>query len=97
MRDQSVYKKLIVWQLAKELRSKIYQATKTFRNQEFKRVNQTNDAARSFKQNIQEGYKRGSTNQFIQSLYIAAGSLAEVRGDIEDYFEDELINQPLSL
>jgi len=49
-----------------------------------------NDAARSAKQNIQEGYKQGSLGEYINYLNISCGSWSELRGDIE-LFEDGLI------
>lgn len=51
-----------------------------------------NDAARSVKQNIQEGYF-GSTAEFIRGLGISQGSLGELTGDLEDCLEDGLISQ----
>jgi len=50
-----------------------------------------NDAARSVKQNIQEGYKRESLGDYIRSLSIAKGSLGELMGDVQDCYDDELI------
>lgn len=51
------------------------------------------DSARSIKQNIQEGYKRRSVGEYIQSLTISRGSLGELGGDIQDCFDDELITK----
>ena len=51
------------------------------------------DAARSVKQNIQEGYKRRSIAEYIQALTIAQGSLGELCGDLQDCFDDKLINK----
>lgn len=48
------------------------------------------DAARSVKQNIQEGYGR-TLGQYINYLEISKGSLKELSGDIEDCFDDGLI------
>ena len=50
------------------------------------------DAARSIKQNIQEGYGK-SLGEYIHSLGISQGSLREVSGDIEDSYDDGLINE----
>lgn len=52
-----------------------------------------NDSARSIKQNIQEGYKRKSLGDYIRSLSIAQGSLGELMGDIDDCYEDGLIDK----
>ncbi|MHC4181877.1 MAG: four helix bundle protein, partial [Planctomycetota bacterium] len=45
----------------------------------------------SAKQNIREGYKRGTIREFIRGINISLGSLEELGGDIEDFFEDGLI------
>ena len=50
------------------------------------------DAARSIKQNIQEGYGK-SLGEYIHSLGISQGSLRELSGDIDDCFEDGLITK----
>ena len=87
------FEKLIVWQNAAELRRKVYQITKRFAYIEVRRVSQMRDAARSVKQNIQEGYHRSSLGEYIHSLGISKASLKELSGDIDDCFEDELISQ----
>jgi len=91
--DKTVgYKKLIVWQNAYKLRRLIYETTKEFSKQEIRRVSQMRDSARSIKQNIQEGYMK-SLPSYINYLNIAQGSLLELRGDIEDCFDDRLIDK----
>lgn len=87
------YKKLIVWQNVEKLRSQIYQITRRFKPIEFRRVTQMTDAARSAKQNIQEGYKCGSLGGYIRYLNVSLGSLAEVKGDVDDCLQDGLITQ----
>ncbi|MFA6431003.1 MAG: four helix bundle protein [Candidatus Margulisiibacteriota bacterium] len=87
------YEKLIVWKNACELRRLIYQTTLKFPSIEMRRISQMRDAARSVKQNIQEGYFGGSLGKYINGINIANGSLAEVQGDIQDCFEDNLINE----
>lgn len=87
------YEKLIVWQNAYKLRKLIYETTKFFPKREMRRISQMNDSARSVKQNIQEGYKRNSLGDYIRSLNIAQGSLGELMGDVDDCYEDALINK----
>lgn len=56
-------------------------------------ASQMRDAARSAKQNIREGYRRGSLREFMQSIRISQGSLEELIGDIDDCQEDGLITE----
>lgn len=51
------------------------------------------DSARSAKQNIREGYVKGSLAQFINSIRISQGSLEELSGDMEDCLDDRMISQ----
>mgnify|MGYP001558729772 CR=1 FL=1 len=91
--DKRGYRKLITWQKANELRKSVYAITKGFPKSEMRRISQMNDSARSVKQNIQEGYKRRTLGEYIRSLNISQGSLGELIGDIEDCFNDKLINK----
>ncbi|MBI1870209.1 MAG: four helix bundle protein [Chlamydiae bacterium] len=50
------------------------------------------DAARSAKQNIREGYKKGTLGEFLHSINISRGSLEELSGDVEDCLEDGLMS-----
>ncbi|MFV1917279.1 MAG: four helix bundle protein [Patescibacteria group bacterium] len=84
------YKKLVVWKNAYKLRRRVYVITKRFPKVEMRRVSQMRDAARSTKQNIQEGYGK-SLGEYIHSLEISRGSLRELTGDIEDCRDDLLI------
>ncbi len=84
------YKKLIIWQKAKDIRIKIYQLTKKFPQAEYRRISQMRDAARSVKQNMQEGYFK-STKSYLSYLSISRGSLNELKGDVDDCFDDGLI------
>lgn len=92
MRNTDGFKKLIVWKNTSQLRKLIYNLTDKFPVKEFRRISQMNDAARSIKQNIQEGYPK-STLEFIHTLVISQGSLKELQGDIDDCLEDKLITQ----
>ena len=86
------FRKLIVWQNAYKLRRMVYETTKGFLPSEMRRVSQMRDAARSTKQNIQEGYGK-TLGEYIHSLEISKGSLRELSGDIEDCFDDGLITK----
>ena len=55
-------------------------------------VSQMRDAARSAKQNIREGYSKDSAGEFAHSIRISRGSLSELEGDVDDCFEDRLID-----
>ena len=86
------YRKLIVWQNAYKLRKMVYDITARFPKSEMRRISQMRDAARSVKQNIQEGYKGGSIGKYIQGVNISKGSLGELIGDVEDCYDDKLIS-----
>ena len=86
------FRKLIVWNNAYKLRRMVYEITRRFPKSEMRRVSQMRDAARSVKQNIQEGYGR-TLGQYINYLEISKGSLGELSGDIEDCFVDGLITE----
>jgi len=90
---QAGFKKLVVWKNAYELRLRVYNITKRFPKAEHRRVSQMRDAARSVKQNIQEGYSRASVGEYIQFLNVSKGSLSELSGDVEDCHEDKLVSQ----
>jgi four helix bundle protein len=49
------------------------------------------DAARSAKQNIREGYSRDSAAEFVRYILISKGSISELEGDLDDCCEDGLI------
>lgn len=51
------------------------------------------DAARSAKQNIREGYRKGTLGEFVHSINISQGSLEELSGDMGDCKEDGLITK----
>lgn len=87
------YRKLIVWRNLCILRKRIHEITSRFPRGEWRRVEQMRDAARSTKQNIQEGYCQ-SLNRYIYVLKnIVKGSLNELTGDIEDCYDDKLITE----
>lgn len=90
-RNEAAYERLKFYQDICEIRRFIYEITKRFEKTHVRLVSQMRDAARSAKQNIREGYKRGSAKEFMHSINISRGSLEELSGDIEDCMEDGLI------
>ena len=87
----AAYEKLKFYQDICEIRRLIYKITEHFRKTHLRLVSQMRDAARSAKQNIREGYKKGTIGEFIRGINISLGSLEELGGDVEDCFEDGLI------
>lgn len=87
------YEKLIFYQDICQIRRMIFKITEPLFKKHFKLVAQMRDAARSAKQNIAEGYRRGSIGEFIRGIKISQASLEELCGDVEDCFEDGLIKE----
>ena len=73
------HKDLDVWKAGIDLASLIYETTKSFPKEEMYGLSgQLRRAAVSVPSNIAEGAARNSDKEFMQFLYIALGSLAEV-------------------
>ena len=73
-------KELIVWQKAHLLTMNVYRLTKGFPEDEnYGLTSQLRRAAVSIPSNIAEGKARGSAKDYKRFLYIARGSLEEVR------------------
>jgi four helix bundle protein len=101
------FEDLPVWKEAKDLAVQIYKITK---EEKFKRdyglPEQIRRAAVSVSSNIAEGFERSSRKEFIRSLYIAKGSVSEVRsqvflskelGYLDGDFSEKLLGQTRSL
>lgn len=86
------YEKLKFCQDICEIRKFVYKITNRFEKSHIRLVSQMRDAARSAKQNIREGYTKGTLGEFKHSIRISQGSLEELWGDIEDCLEDRLIS-----
>ena len=87
------YEKLLFYQNICEIRKLTHTLMDRFRNSHLRLVGQMCDAARSAKQNIREGYSKDSAGSFAHAIKISRGSLEELEGDIDDCFEDSLINK----
>ena len=68
------------WQKGRELTQEIYKVTddRAF-SRDFNLCNQLRRASVSVMSNIAEGYERSGTNEFIQFLSIAKGSVGEIK------------------
>jgi len=92
-KKEAAYEKLKFYQDICEIRRLIYNISERFRKTHLRLVSQMRDAARSAKQNIREGYKKGTVGEFRHSINISLGSLEELSGDVEDCLEDGLITR----
>jgi len=82
--DPKGYQNLAVWQNAALLRTLIRKFTESLPKYEYRLKAQLDDAARSVKRNIEEGWKRPTTFEYLQFIGYSQASLEEVGGDIRD-------------
>ena len=82
------YKFLVPWSNAVLLRYLVRLFTRSLPKSEYRRKAQIDDAARSVVRNIEEGYKRATTGEYLQFLGFSQGSLEEVKGDIRESTEN---------
>jgi four helix bundle protein len=74
------WRDLEVWKIAHNLVLKVYEATKSFPNDErYRLTDQICRAATSVPTNIAEGKGRNSLKEYLQFLSIARGSVEEVK------------------
>lgn len=92
MQKTRPYEKLKFYQDICEIRKVVHKITERLEGN-FRLVSQMRDAARSAKQNIREGYRRGSIGEYMRSIKISLGSLEELSGDVEDCRDDALISE----
>jgi len=77
------YKDLIIWQKSIDLAVEVYRLSSKFPKEEiYSMTSQIRRAVTSISLNIAEGYERNTTKNYINSLYIAQGSLQEVESAI---------------
>ncbi|OGW75348.1 MAG: hypothetical protein A2Z72_07330 [Omnitrophica bacterium RBG_13_46_9] len=87
------YDKLKFYQDICELRRSVTRITEKLRHSHIRLVSQMRDSARSAKQNIREGYRKGTLGEYMNSIRISQGSLEELAGDIKDCKDDNLITE----
>ena len=74
------FEDLDAWQVARELAKQVYALTRSSAMSSDRAfVDQVRRAAVSIVTNIAEGYERGSNKEFVRFLFIARGSVGEVR------------------
>lgn len=97
-KDPEGYQRLGVWQNAALLRVLIRVFTKgLLPRSEYRLKAQLDDAARSVKRNIEEGWKRATTKEYLIFLGYSQASLEEVKGDIRDAKTDGFLpSRPLT-
>lgn len=89
------YKYLAVWKNAVELQKLTRDFTKTLPYSERRRKDHMDDASRSVQRNIEEGYKRPTTKEYLDFLGFSQASLEEVKGDVRDCLRDEFMGKDL--
>jgi len=78
------YKKLVVWQLAKDIALDIYALTKSFPAEErYGIISQMTRAAVSVPSNLAEGSSRSSVREQIRYIEVAYGSLMELSCQVD--------------
>ena len=94
----SNFRKLLVWQKAMALTTKIYESTKLFPKEEiFGLTSQLRRCVISIPSNIAEGFGRDSKNELLRFLNISVGSLFELQTQLEiskniDFLKKEEFN-----
>ena len=93
------FEDLDCWQEARKLTKIVYAATANGKfKKDFRLSGQIQGAASSVMANIAEGFTRRSTKEFIQFLFIATASAAEVQSHLyialdQDYITQELFDE----
>src|SRR3989344_8554459 len=82
---------LVAWANAQLLRVMVVKFTKNLPKSYYRLKNQLDDAARSVIANIEEGFARPTTKQYLEYLGFSHASLIEVRGDIQRCRQDGIL------
>lgn len=85
---------LIIWQESRALVKRIFEMTSRDQfSREFFLKDQIKRCSVSVMSNIAEGYGRGGNKEFVQFLYIANGSLNELKSQLYISFDFNLISE----
>jgi len=90
-KDPEGYRYLVPWSNAVLLRFFVRKFTESLPKSEYRRKSQVDDAARSVVRNVEEGFKRTTTSEYLQFIEYSQGSLEEVKGDIRELTEDRFM------
>ncbi len=85
------YRFLIQWSNLVLLRILVRKFTETLPKSEYRTKTQADDAARSNVANLEEGWKRPTTKEYLTFLGFTQASLEEVKGDVERWLQDGFI------
>ncbi len=88
------FEDLKVWQAARDVVNAVYQASSSGAfSRDYPLRDQIRRAAVSIPSNIAEGFSRHSNREFIQFLFIAKGSVAEVQSQLYTALDQNYISQ----
>jgi four helix bundle protein len=88
------FEDIIAWQKARDLVKFIFELTKSSSfSKDFKLVKQIRPSSGSIMDNIAEGFERGGNKEFIQFLFIAKGSLGELKSQLYRASDNNYINE----
>ena len=82
------YKYLALWTNAVLLRFLVRKFTETLPSSEYRTKTQLDDSARSVVSNIEEGYKRATTREYLNFIGFSQGSLEEIKGLVRQVCQD---------
>lgn len=86
------YIHLVVWSNASLLRVFVVRFTDSLSPSHYRLKHQINDATRSVVANIEEGYARPTTSEYLTFLGYSEASLIKVKGDIQRSLQDGLLS-----
>jgi four helix bundle protein len=87
----NAYIHLVSWSNASLLRVMVQIFTHSLPKSSYRLKNQLDDAARSVIANIEEGFARPTTSEYVTFLGYSQASLIEVKGDIQRSRQDNLL------
>jgi len=89
--DPEGYRYLFPWSNSVLLRFFVRKFTDSLPKSEYRRKSQMDDASRSVVRNIEEGFMRAITKEYLSFLSYSQASLGEVNGDVRELTEDKFL------